>query len=165
MQWVARLSGNPVAPEPAAKQGYTIERRLHARRPRVDPSTVHQNDRLVVVLKVTEPEAKDARLLLVDPLPAGLEIDNPKLLDADQLAALASAETGGEPSTTEYRDDRFVVAADRSPRAAGLLHVRLHGSCGLARTYVHPPATVEDMYRPERFGRTAYGAVEVAAAK
>ena len=27
--------------------------------------------------------------------------------------------------------------------------------------YIHPPATVEDMYRPERFGRTEAGRVEV----
>jgi uncharacterized protein YfaS (alpha-2-macroglobulin family) len=26
---------------------------------------------------------------------------------------------------------------------------------------VVPPAVVEDMYRPERFGRTAYGTFEV----
>ena len=31
--------------------------------------------------------------------------------------------------------------------------------------YVHPPATVEDMYRPERYGRTAYGIFDVAPAK
>jgi len=27
---------------------------------------------------------------------------------------------------------------------------------------VHPPATVEDMYRPERYGRGAFGAFDVA---
>jgi uncharacterized protein YfaS (alpha-2-macroglobulin family) len=27
--------------------------------------------------------------------------------------------------------------------------------------YVHPAAIVEDMYRPDRFGRTAFGSVEV----
>jgi uncharacterized protein YfaS (alpha-2-macroglobulin family) len=30
---------------------------------------------------------------------------------------------------------------------------------------VHPAAHVEDMYRPERFGRTGYGTVEVVQAK
>jgi uncharacterized protein YfaS (alpha-2-macroglobulin family) len=30
---------------------------------------------------------------------------------------------------------------------------------------VLPQAKVEDMYRPERFGRTATGTVEVAAAR
>jgi uncharacterized protein YfaS (alpha-2-macroglobulin family) len=29
--------------------------------------------------------------------------------------------------------------------------------------YVYPPATAEDMYRPDRFGRTAFGAIEVTA--
>ncbi len=27
--------------------------------------------------------------------------------------------------------------------------------------YVYPPATAEDMYRPERFGRTGFGEIEV----
>jgi alpha-2-macroglobulin len=31
--------------------------------------------------------------------------------------------------------------------------------------YVHPQAYVEDMYRPDRFGRTATGRLEVTAAK
>jgi hypothetical protein len=27
--------------------------------------------------------------------------------------------------------------------------------------YIYPPATAEDMYRPERFGRTGFGTIEV----
>jgi hypothetical protein len=30
-------------------------------------------------------------------------------------------------------------------------------------SYVHPAATVEDMYRPERFARTAAGRLEIVA--
>ena len=29
----------------------------------------------------------------------------------------------------------------------------------------HPPASIEDMYRPERFGRTGFGTVEVTSAR
>jgi alpha-2-macroglobulin len=29
--------------------------------------------------------------------------------------------------------------------------------------YVYPPATAEDMYHPERYGRTAFGELEVRA--
>ena len=29
--------------------------------------------------------------------------------------------------------------------------------------YVYPPATAEDMYRPDRFGRTGFGEIEVRA--
>ena len=32
-------------------------------------------------------------------------------------------------------------------------------------SYTHPQAFVEDMYRPDRFGRTATGTIEVTAAK
>ena len=31
--------------------------------------------------------------------------------------------------------------------------------------YVLPQAMVEDMYRPDRFGRTATGTIEIAAAR
>ena len=31
--------------------------------------------------------------------------------------------------------------------------------------YVQPQAYVEDMYRPDRFGRTATGSIEVTSAK
>jgi hypothetical protein len=31
--------------------------------------------------------------------------------------------------------------------------------------YAHPQASVEDMYRPDRFGRTASGTVEITAAQ
>ena len=32
-------------------------------------------------------------------------------------------------------------------------------------SFVHPAATVEDMYRPDRYGRSQSGNVEVTAAK
>ena len=32
-------------------------------------------------------------------------------------------------------------------------------------SFAHPAATVEDMYRPDRFGRTATGAIEVQAVR
>ena len=63
------------------------------------------------VLKVTEPQALYARVLLVDLLPAGFEIDNPKLLDADALQGLAFAKSDVQPVHSEFRDDRFVAAS------------------------------------------------------
>ena len=52
-------------------------------------------------------------MLLVDRLPAGFEIDNPKLVEGGSTDALAWLETDGEPAHTEFRDDRFVAAFDR----------------------------------------------------
>ncbi len=95
-------------PSSAATTGSTAPRWT---RPRI-----RQNDRLVVTLKVTETEAKMARLLLVDLLPAGLEIDNPSLVDSTGLAGLPWLKRDVEPAPAEYRDDRFVAAIDRQPR-------------------------------------------------
>ena len=71
----------------------------------------------------------------------------------DRRARLA--QTDVEPAHTEFRDDRFVAAFDRQRERLGLLHRRLHGARRGARAATSiPPAMVEDMYRPERFGRT-----------
>jgi len=167
VQVAVTVNGSPLAPEPAAAQGYTIERSFR----RLDGSVVdpagglRQNDRLVVVLKVTEAKAEAARLLLVDPLPAGLEIDNPKLLDADALQGLAFAKSDVQPVHTEFRDDRFVAAYDRDPSQSAFFTVAYTVRAVSPGTYVHPGATVEDMYRPARFGRTASGSVTVGAVK
>ena len=46
-------------------------------------------------LKVTEAAARTARVLLVDRLPAGFEIDNPKLVDGDAVGGARLARDGG----------------------------------------------------------------------
>ena len=165
VQTAISVTGNPISPEPAESRGYAISRTYH----RLDGTAVdlaqglRQNDRLVVVLKVTEAKASAGRLLLVDRLPAGLEIDNPKLLDADALTGLAFAKSEVAPSHTEFRDDRFVAAFDRTPEQSAFFGAAYTVRVISPGTYVHPAATIEDMYRPDRFGRTGFGTVEVVA--
>ena len=95
-----------------------------------------------------------------------------------------------KPEHTEFRDDRFVAAfnffgpgstasrrarrrrqrdADGERRDANA--ARSHVGRRVAYivravtpgSFVHPAATVEDMYRPERFARTAAGTLAVTA--
>jgi len=161
------VSGNPMNPEPAESRGYSVERGLYRLDgSAVDPATgIRQNDRLVVVLKVTEAKAEAARLLLVDRLPAGLEIDNPKLLDADALKGLAFAKSDVQPVHTEFRDDRFVAAYTREPSQPAVFTVAYAVRAVSPGTYVHPGASVEDMYRPARYGRTGTGSLTVGEGK
>jgi uncharacterized protein YfaS (alpha-2-macroglobulin family) len=123
----------------------------------VDLAQVKQNDRMVVVLKVTELEAAYARLMLVDHLPAGLEIDNPKLFDGGSVEGLAFAKATVDPTYEEYRDDRFVAAFERNGRDKATFNIAYIVRAVTPGRYVLPPATVEDMYRPERFGRSGTG--------
>jgi alpha-2-macroglobulin len=163
-QVVTTVSGNPILQEPAASQGYELERTFYKTDgTKVDLKTIAQNERLVVVLKVTEAEARYARLLLVDPLPAGLEIDNPNLVDGGSVDAFSWLKKDQNPDHTEYRDDRFVAAFNREANQSAFFNVAYIVRAVAPGHYVYPPATVEDMYRPERLGRTAYGAVEVTA--
>ncbi|MBN9060850.1 MAG: alpha-2-macroglobulin family protein [Rhizobiales bacterium] len=166
-QMVVSTSGNPLTPEPAMRQGYTVERSYYRQDgTSVDLSQpVRQNDRFVVVLRVTEARSVFARLLLVDMLPAGFEIDNPKLVDSGQISGLNWLKRTIEPSNAEYRDDRFVAAFDRYPSQQNSFTVAYVVRAVSPGRYVHPPALAEDMYRPDRFGRTAFGTVEITPAR
>ena len=160
---VVSVSGNPISPEPPLSRGYVVERSYYKLDGTpADVARARQNDRFVTVLKVTENVAQAARLLLVDRLPAGLEIDNPQLVDTDTFEALSWLKRDVEPTHAEYRDDRFVAALDRAPSQPATFTLAYVVRAVAPGRYVHPPATVEDMYRPERFGRTASGIVEVS---
>lgn len=160
-------SGNPAVREPAESQGYSIERSFYQLDGKpADLNTVRQNDRLVVVLKVTEPQALFARLLLVDKLPAGLEIDNARLVDSGSLSGLDWLKSEIKPEHAEYRDDRFVAAFHRNGSGKpAIFYAAYIVRAVTPGDYVLPPAVIEDMYRPERFGRTAYGALTIAPAQ
>ncbi len=134
-----------VAPE-AGGYGYAIERSYFTMEGAPATGPMQAGDRRVVVLRVTPFETVGARLMVDDPLPAGLEIDNPNLIRAGDLAAL----TWLKPATAqhaEFRSDRFLAAVDHQGKDAfSLAYIVRAVSPG---EYHHPAALVQDMYRPE----------------
>jgi alpha-2-macroglobulin len=164
-QLVVSVSGAPVEPDPAIAHGYAIERTFYKLDgTKVDSlQSIAQNERVVVSLKVTEAQARYARLLVVDRLPAGLEIDNPALVDGGSVEAFAWLTKDVEPTHTEYRDDRFVAAFDRADGQSAFITMAYIVRAVAPGHYVYPPATAEDMYDPERYGRTAFGEIVVTA--
>ncbi len=160
---VLTTSGSPAVKEPAESKGYQLERSFYTLDGKpADLANIRQNDRLVTVLKVTETEAAYGRLLLVDLLPAGLEIDNPKLVDSGSISGLPWLKSNISPLHTEYRDDRFVAAFHRTGRDKAFFYAAYIVRAVTPGRYVLPPATIEDMYRPDRFGRTAFGTLSIA---
>jgi len=158
------VSGALVEAAPAASQGYTVERSFYKLDgSKADIAHLTQNERVIVVLKITEAEAKYARLLVVDRLPAGLEIDNPALFDSGSVDSLSWLKRDIEPAHAEYRDDRFVAALDRDTGQSAFFNLAYVARAVAPGHYIYPPATAEDMYRPDRYGRTAFGEVEVKA--
>ncbi|WP_088345302.1 MULTISPECIES: alpha-2-macroglobulin [Rhodomicrobium] len=159
------VNGASVTPEPAVSSGFSIERQVYAPDGKaMQLDRVKQNDRVVIVLKVTETEAKLGHIVVEDRLPAGFEIENPKLIKGADLRAFAWLDASASPAYTAFRDDRFTAAftqtatGNRPPATYTLAYVMRAVAPG---SYTHPGAYVEDMYRPERFARTAPGKVEI----
>jgi len=181
---VVTVMGAALTPEPPASKGFTIERSYYT----LDgepvelasatggTSKVNQNDRFVAVVKLQSNEPS-GRVLLVDRLPAGFEIENPRLVHSGDIASLSWLKTSLSPEHREFRDDRLVAAFDfgRSSENRNLRRANGENASGKSTviayivravtpgTFVHPAATVEDMYRPERYARTAAGELIVTA--
>jgi alpha-2-macroglobulin len=166
VQAVVSVSGSPITPEPAASNGFKIERNYFTLDGKpADVSKARQNDRFAVVLKVTEAKPEFGHIMVSDYLPAGLEIDNPHLVSSGDTGTLDWIEDGEEPENTEFRDDRFTAAIDRAADAKAVFTVAYVVRAVSPGKYVLPQAYVEDMYNPSRYGRTGTGTVEVRAAK
>ncbi|HMM88420.1 alpha-2-macroglobulin family protein [Bradyrhizobium sp.] len=166
VQAVVSVSGSPVTPEPAASNGFKIERNYFTLDGKpADVSKARQNDRFAVVLKITEAKPEYGHIMVSDYLPAGLEIDNPRLVSSGDSGTLDWIEDGEEPENTEFRDDRFTAAIDRASDDQSVFTVAYIVRAVSPGKYVLPQAYVEDMYNPSRYGRTGTGSVEVRAAK
>jgi uncharacterized protein YfaS (alpha-2-macroglobulin family) len=166
VQAVVTVSGAPLVPEPTAERGFKIERTYYTLDGNpADVTKAKQNERFAVVLKMTEPQPQFGRVIVADYLPAGFEIDNPRLVSSGDTGTLAWIEDAQEPVNAEFRDDRFSAAFERKSDDAPVFTVAYVVRAVSPGRYVHPQAYVEDMYRPDRFGRTATGTIEVTAAK
>lgn len=190
---VVTVIGSALTTEPPVSKGFTVTRSYYTLDGKpVDlksatggTAEIKQNERLVTVVKV---EAKEpgGRVLLVDRLPAGFEIDNPHLVDSGDIKALDWLKTTVQPEHSEFRDDRFVAAFNfssgnvsqvseeaestpdgqtntRGPATSATVAYLVRAVTPGA--FVHPAATVEDMYRPERYARTAAGKLTVTPGK
>jgi uncharacterized protein YfaS (alpha-2-macroglobulin family) len=163
---VVTVSGAPTTPEPAADHGFKLERSFHTLDGEdADIAHAKQNQRFVVMLKVTDAQPQFARVALIDYLPAGFEIDNPRLVSSGETGTLPWIQDSAVPVNAEFRDDRFSAAFNRKSNDPSVFTVAYIVRAVSPGTYVHPQAFVEDMYRPDRFGRTASGTVEVTAAR
>lgn len=163
------LSGAPLAAPPAMSAGFSIEKRVY----RMDGSganleAIRQGDRVIVVISGQPDGVRNYPTVLVDLLPAGLEIES--VLGPEDGAGgvqydgsvhdgpFAWAGSISYANVAEARDDRFVASSN------------LHGSfrwAYIARAvtpgrYTMPAAQVEDMYRPGVMARTSTGTVRIA---
>ncbi len=178
---VVSVRGLPVSAPPASASHMTIAKTVTAADgSAVDLGHLVQNQRLVVRLAGDVDDDAYHQSMLVDPLPAGFEIE--------RVVPASKAENGNGlpwlgPITptriTEKRDDRFMAAVDLgrvledddsedddtkvkkkplNPRHFNLAYVVRVVSPG---RFVLPAASIRDMYRPDVQARTDVATVTI----
>jgi hypothetical protein len=162
---VTAISGVPVRPQPPAQAGFAITRRFYTRAGKeVTLERMRQNDLLVAVIAGEAVTDEPHQALVVDLLPAGVELENARLAHGRSTAELPWLPELSETLNVELRDDRFVAALDlnqvgaQQPRTftlAYLLRVVTPGS------YTLPAVFVEDMYKPWYFARGSISKLEI----
>ena len=153
--------GAPAYDEPAMQNGYRIERWLYTLDG--EPATEFvQNERYVVILRVTPEQERTGWLIISDPLAAGFEIDNPNLLRSGDISKLdwLQLDTSG---ITEFRMDRFLNAVKWGRKEVlQMAYIVRAVSPGVFR---QPAALVEDIYRPSLRATTGANSVTILPAQ
>ncbi len=165
IRMVLVTTGTPQVAEPAAAKGFSLTRKFYTLDGQEvsDFSKLPQNSRLMVVLRALQTIGKPGEVVVVDRLPAGFEIENPRLIASAANNNFDWLPSGISPRHSEFRKDRFVAAFRLDGSETQAMTMAYMVRAVAPGSYVLPPATIEDMYRPELFARTASGRVNVLA--
>ena len=164
-----QLSGVPLEAPPAMQAGYTIDKTIFRMDGTIaDLNAIRQGDRVVIVVSGQPEGARNYPTVLVDLLPAGLEIETVLRPEDGAGGTTWDGTTRNGPfawvggityaNVAEARDDRFVASSDLrgSYRYAYIARAVSPGR------YTLPAAQVEDMYRPGVMARTSTGSITIA---
>jgi len=160
----ARVRESRIDPLVAVDKGFKVTRTYvdAAGKP---ASSFKAGDMVTVKLEVETPTARQW-VALVDPIPAGFEVINPKL-------ASGGAPNQPQPTTDpwarrwgwitwdhqELRDDRVQWFADRM--SAGSYQLTYQARATIDGTFSAMPTTIEAMYQPDIRGRTGRQTITV----
>lgn len=125
----------------------------------LDPNRLRQGDPVIVELTLRADRPVE-NVVVVDLLPAGLEIENPRLATAERAASARPEEGESAAIRTEARDDRMIFFCDvtqaHQPRV-----LRYLCRAVAAGRFAWGPAWAECMYDPELRATTSSGQIRV----
>ena len=124
------------------------------------PGAFRQGETLLVELEL-DAQRRLANVVVVDPLPAGLEIENPRFANAAKSRA-ATAHKRLRPQGYEMRDDRFLLFVNAP---AGKSRYRYLARAVTEGEYVLPPVAAECMYDSSVRSVHGRGRIEVTRRK
>jgi hypothetical protein len=155
------VTGAPTTPPRAEQNGLTLSKRLVGMAGgSVDPSSLRQGDRVIVLVSGRTLQARSTALVIDDPLPAGFEIETVLGPDDAQSGPFRFLGELTAADVQEARDDRYVAALDLPGRSDfAFAYVARAVTPG---DFLLPGAQARDMYRPSINARTAAERTQIA---
>ena len=153
------FAGNPAKTPPARVDAFALKREWYSADGQPLGNRTLRVGETVLVRVNVKTAGRYANGLVVDYLPAGLEIENANLLQGEQLqVAIAGidprqAMQDSRIQHVEFRDDRFVVAA----RLANEMNFFYRARVVTPGRFIVPPTYAEDMYQPQIYGLAGGG--------
>ena len=155
------LSGNPIKPLPARNDPIALSRAIFDPEGNAIGNRPLQVGESIWVHLTARSKTLIANGMIVDRIPAGLEIENLNIVQGEQtnvinIAKLNPAEAMQDKRIqhVEFRDDRFVAAVRLDNND---LHLFYRARVVTPGKFVVPALYAEDMYRPDNFGVAAGG--------
>jgi uncharacterized protein YfaS (alpha-2-macroglobulin family) len=142
-------------PEPKSEGGLTVKRIVHNASGGSISGAFKQPSSYIVEI-ILDSKSTLNNIIVADLLPAGLEIENPRLVPASMPPGLAAGIT---PSYVDLRDDRVLLAFDSLQQ--GTSHYYYVVRAVTPGKYQHPAVQAECMYDPSINSRSGIGTVSV----
>jgi len=145
---MVNISGQPIH-KSLSSNGFEITKQFYDLNGQIiDTKQVTQGDRLIVVLNGKAKTGEFQRPILVDLLPAGLELENSNLVNSDQLSRLQWIPELTPVNYSEALDDRFIAAFDIIAGKSQQFTLAYPVRAVTKGKYGVPGADIEDMYQP-----------------
>jgi alpha-2-macroglobulin len=113
----------------------------------IDPAKIKVGDLVqvetTIVVAADDGESGFENIAIVDALPGGMEVENPRLSNADAPADAADAKQEETPDRVEFRDDRVVLFASAGHQKLTLRYALRAITAG---SFVLPPIQASCMY-------------------
>jgi uncharacterized protein YfaS (alpha-2-macroglobulin family) len=145
---------------PAESHNLAISRNYFTSTGEPYTGTTFQAGKTYIVELIVTPAQPVENLLVVDLLPAGFEIENPRLRESAMPQTMANVQS--TPTHVDVRDDRLVLAFDTMGAAASRFYYVVRAVT--PGSYQHPPLVSEVMYDPSIFARTEAGKIVLSTA-
>lgn len=149
------ISGHPVKTPATKSDAIALTRTLYDADGDLLPSRPLKVGETVIVHLKAKTRYRIPNGLVVDKIPAGLEIENLNIVQGEGLGSVtigdlnpAQVMADRRIQHVEFRDDRFVAAV----RLEGETNLFYRAKVVTPGRFVVPPLYAEDMYRPEVYG-------------